>query len=128
MIFVESSVWIDLFREVDSPETAKLLDTTARDTIIGDIVLYEVLRGTRDDRHARRIERRFDAFLARSITGPKIAIKAAANCRKLRAIGVTIRKDADVIIGTLCIENEVPLLHNDRDFLPMVEHLGLVEY
>ena len=60
--------------------------------------------------------------------GPDIAIKAAANYRKLRALGVTIRKDVDMLIGTWCIENGIPLLHNDRDFRPMVEHLGLIEF
>lgn len=128
MIFVDSSVWIDLFKGIDSPETEKLLSTTARDIIVGDVVLYEVLRGSRDDLHARRIERKFNAFLIRAITEPKIAITAAANYRKLRALGITIRKDVDMIIGTWCIENAIPLLHKDRDFRPMVEHLGLVEF
>jgi hypothetical protein len=32
-----------------------------------------------------------------------------------------------MLIGTFCIENGHWLLHNDRDFLPMVEHLGLLE-
>jgi predicted nucleic acid-binding protein len=36
-----------------------------------------------------------------------------------------IRKTADVIIGVFCIENHHSLLHDDRDFAPMEEHLGL---
>ena len=31
----------------------------------------------------------------------------------------------DVIIGTYCIREELPLLHDDRDFDPMVSHLAL---
>jgi hypothetical protein len=41
-------------------------------------------------------------------------------------LGVTIRKTADVIIGTWCIENGHALLHDDRDFIPMQTHLGLL--
>lgn len=128
MIFVDSSIWIDLFKDVQNAQTEKLLNTTARNIIVGDVVLYEVLRGARDDLHARKIERKFDAFRLRSIVEPDIAIKAAANYRKLRALGITIRKDVDMLIGTWCIENGIPLLHNDRNFRPMVEHLGLVEF
>jgi hypothetical protein len=31
----------------------------------------------------------------------------------------------DVIIGTYCILEGLPLLHDDRDFDPMVSHLSL---
>jgi predicted nucleic acid-binding protein len=40
-------------------------------------------------------------------------------------MGVTMRKTPDLIIGTYCIERGHVLLHDDRDFLPMQEHLGL---
>ena len=43
----------------------------------------------------------------------------------LRKKGITIRKTADVIIATFCIEKELPLLFLDRDFIPFVDHLGL---
>jgi hypothetical protein len=38
---------------------------------------------------------------------------------------VTVRKTIDVIIGTCCILEGLPLLHDDRDFDPMVSHLSL---
>jgi len=36
-----------------------------------------------------------------------------------------IRKTIDTLIATYCIENDVALLHADRNFDPFVEHLGL---
>ena len=45
----------------------------------------------------------------------------------LRRRGITIRRTIDLLIGTWCIENGRPLLHNDSDFHPMARHLGLVE-
>jgi len=43
-----------------------------------------------------------------------------------RASGLKTRKETiDTIIGTFCIEKRIELLHNDRDFDVMVEHLGL---
>ncbi|MEJ0016665.1 MAG: hypothetical protein WDN25_08875 [Acetobacteraceae bacterium] len=43
----------------------------------------------------------------------------------MRDPGVTVRKSADLIIGPYCIEHSHALLHDDRDFQPMREHLGL---
>ena len=51
--------------------------------------------------------------------------RLARNYRALRAAGCTVRKTPDLIIGTYCIEHGHPLLHADRDFEPMREHLGL---
>ena len=54
-----------------------------------------------------------------------IALKSAANFRRLRKKGVTVRKTIDTIIATYCIENKLPLLHSDRDFQPFQDHLKL---
>ena len=36
-----------------------------------------------------------------------------------------MRKTVDVIIGSFCIDEGLPLLFSDRDFLPLVELPGL---
>ncbi len=61
------------------------------------------------------------------MAGDTVAIAAARNFRALRRRGITIRKTIDLLIGTWCIENRWPLLHNDSDFRPMARHLGLIE-
>lgn len=38
---------------------------------------------------------------------------------------MTVCKTIDVMIGTFCIVNALPLLHADRDFEPLAEHPGL---
>jgi predicted nucleic acid-binding protein len=65
------------------------------------------------------------SFPCFSICGEEIAIKSANNYRTLRKKGVTIRKTIDIIISTFCIENELTLLHNDKDFFPSEKYLGL---
>ncbi|MBE0557771.1 MAG: hypothetical protein IH628_11115 [Proteobacteria bacterium] len=47
------------------------------------------------------------------------------NYRFLRKRAVTVRKTTDVMIGTFCIHHQLTLLHDDRDFDPMVKFLGL---
>ena len=57
--------------------------------------------------------------------GEELAVKCAENYRKLRKKGITVRKTIDVIISTFCIDNDILLLHNDKDFFSMEKHLGL---
>jgi hypothetical protein len=61
----------------------------------------------------------------RQMGGYQVAVQSAQNYRILRNKRVTVRKTIDVIIGTYCIMEGLPLLHDDRDFDPMVSHLSL---
>ena len=90
-------------------------------------MLCEVLQGLTTERAARDVEALLRRFAIVTMAGEVIAIAAARNFRYLRQRGVTIRKTIDLLIGTWCIENRRPLLHNDADFRPMVRYLGLVE-
>ena len=126
MILVDSSVWIDFFRNQPTPQ-AEWLDRNlgVEGLLVGDLVLAEVLQGFKDDRgfdDARRMLRRLEQV---SLGGEELAIEAARNFRKLRAKGVTIRGTIDVIIATRCLVDGVRLLHSDRDFDAFEVHLGL---
>jgi hypothetical protein len=126
VILVDSSVWIAHLRGYRTPATVKLRAAAAREPLlIGDLVLLEVLQGARDEAHAARIERGLSQFSVVQLLNADLAPRAARNYRKLRQIGITVRKTADIVIGTFCIEHRHALLHDDRDFVPMVEHLGL---
>jgi hypothetical protein len=51
--------------------------------------------------------------------------KTRMSLDKLSKKGVTVRKTIDIIIGTYCIIEGLPLLHDDRDYDPMVSLLSL---
>ena len=126
MILVDSSVWIDYFNGVETRQTDRLEELLGSDLLLtGDIILAEVLQGFRNDRDFRRAKRALDALEFRTMLGRDVALKSAANYRALRAQGVTVRKTIDMLIATFCIENGHELLHADRDFDPIEEHLGL---
>ena len=128
MIVVDSSVWIDFLNGRSTRPVATLQTALGQDEIIvGDLMLCEVLQGLDGDRTARRVEGLLRRFQIVPMVGEVIAVAAARNYRLLRSQGVTVRKTIDLLIGTWCIENRQPLLHDDRDFRPMVRHLGLVE-
>ncbi|MGA8197268.1 MAG: PIN domain-containing protein [Acetobacteraceae bacterium] len=123
---VDSSVWIAHFRGVDTAPVRKLasLDLDVG-LLVGDLVLLEVLQGARDATDARRMHDDLCQFEMVQMLSAVLAIKAAANYRLLRSLGITIRKTPDLIIGTYCIEHHHSLLHDDREFEPMRIHLGL---
>jgi predicted nucleic acid-binding protein len=126
VIVVDSSVWIDYFNGVSSAEVERLDNTIGADLIVvGDLVLTEVLQGFRSDADFVAARSALEAFDVIPMLGYDLAIRAAENYRTLRARGVTVAKTVDMIIGTFCIERGLPLLFSDRDFQPLVDHLGL---
>lgn len=125
MIVVDSSVWIDWLKGVETTETGKLAACHPDDILLGDIVLLELLRGAVDERHARALETRLQEYQIAPMLDGLLATRAAANYRRLRSLGITTRAVSDLIIGTFCMEHDHLLLQKDRDFLPMAEHLGL---
>ena len=126
MILVDSSVWIDYFSGNGSPETDFLDGVLGVSAIaVGDLILTEVLQGFRHDKDYKTAKRLLEELTTFELLGIKIAVKSADNFRKLRKKGVTIRKTADVIIASFCIEHNLPLLFSDKDFKPFVQHLGL---
>ncbi len=126
MIFVDSSVWIDYFRGVATKET-ELLDELLgiEPIVIGDLVLAEVLQGFKSDRDFNQAKKLLTSLVMVEMLGQEIAIQSARNFRSLRDRGITVRKTIDTIIATYCIENDLALLHSDRDFDAFVEHLSL---
>jgi predicted nucleic acid-binding protein len=127
VILVDSSVWIAHLRGSLTPATTKLEAAVISEPIlVGDLILLEVLQGARDELAAARIERGLRRFEVVPLLDADLAPRAARNYRRLRDMGITIRKTNDIIIGTFCIERGCSLLHDDRDFVAMEEHLGLV--
>ncbi|WP_165220967.1 type II toxin-antitoxin system VapC family toxin [Affinirhizobium pseudoryzae] len=126
MIVADSSVWVSVFRREDQVLAERLRNYIRQGSVIlGDIILLELLQGARDHQHARVIEMELQELRILPMLSPALAVQAATHYRTLRSRGITIRKTADLIIGTYCIEHGHRLLQRDRDFLPMAQHLGL---
>ena len=128
MIMVDSSVWIDYFTGVASKPTDPLDKTLGQEHVaVGDLILTEVLQGFRRDQDYETAKALFDELTVFEMLGKIMALKSADNFRALRKRGITVRKTADVIIASFCIERKFPLLFSDKDFTPFVKYLGLVE-
>ena len=126
MILVDSSVWIDYFRGTVTPQTERLDELLGSEPVaVGDLILAEVLQGFSSDRDFNKARKLLTSLDMVEIGGVDVAIEAARNFRKLRELGITVRKTIDTLIATRCIEDDLELLFSDRDFDPFVEHLGM---
>lgn len=126
MILVDSSVWIDYFRGVTTPQ-GEMLDALlgSEPLAIGDLILAEVLQGFQSERDFNQARQLMTSFEVVNLVDADMAIQAAKNYRALRAQGITVRKTIDTLIATSCIQKGLVLLHNDRDFDVFATHLGL---
>ena len=126
MVIVDTTVWVDYLRGLQTPQVGWLEKEIGLQRIgLTDLNLCEVLQGVKDTRQATSVHRELSNFEVFSTGGGVLAIRSAANYRKLRAVGFTIRKTIDCLIATFCITNGHALLHRDRAFRPFEEKLGL---
>ena len=127
MTVVDTSVWIDLFAGRDTPQVTFLESLIERkeDICICGVILTEVLQGIRDEKEYSDTESMLGNLLFLSMSRETFLL-AATIYRALRARGLTIRNSVDCsMIAAVCIENEIRLLHNDRDFDLLAAHSEL---
>lgn len=126
LLLVDTSVWIDYFRNVENAHTEYLsrhLDSGIVCTC--DVVLLEVLRGFDADRDFDKAKRFLTALPMYETGGKEMALRAVSLYRALRRRAITIRSSIDCLIATVAIDNEMPLLANDRDYLPFAKYMNL---
>ena len=128
MILVDSSVWIDFFNGRRGAAVDRLSDLLVDGSAplgMPDLVLFEVLRGFRDEQDYRAARRTLAALPVVQIGGEEQAQAAAMHYRVLRAAGITVRSPIDVLLASYCIEHDHALLHADRDFDALESLRGL---
>ena len=129
MVLVDTSVWIDHFRSINSPEAGWLAAAIANDAdlCICGLILTEALQGIQARRQRELLGRMFDALIYLPMRREGYVLAADVYCAA-RAKGKRIRNTVDCIIAACAIVNDVPLLQRDKDFLASasVSDLNLV--
>ncbi len=126
MILIDSTVWINFFADQQTTEVSKFESfvNEEEDLCVCGVIMTELLQGISDDQEFQKTK----TLLAEMIYLPMSSttfIQSAEIYRTLRKMGITIRKTIDCLIAALCIEHEVQLLHNDRDFTFIADHFPL---
>ena len=122
MYLVDTSVWIDYFREKNNSAVEKfhyLLDRNIPFGLNGTIY-QEILQGAGDERDYKQLKEYLES---QRFYHPKNILKsheaAAMLFLRCRKKGITIRSSIDCYIAQTAIEHKLLLLHNDKDFEKM---------
>jgi predicted nucleic acid-binding protein len=126
MIIVDTTVWVDYLRGTHTPHADWLEAQLTRERLgLTDLILCEVLQGVTTDSQFRAVHEELLEFEVFETGTVELAVEAALNYRRLRAAGRTVRKTIDSLIATFCLLEGHALLHNDRDYDPFEDVLGL---
>lgn len=126
MILVDTTVWVDFFSNRNKKQVEQLSQfiETGEEIYLCGIILTEILQGIRNPKEHKQI-----ATLLQTLTFIEMSrdtfTLAADIYRSLRTRGITIRKTLDCMIAAVAISHQIPLLHNDRDYDPIVKYCGL---
>jgi predicted nucleic acid-binding protein len=122
VILVDTSVWVDYFRNRRNPAVDMLngiLDAQEPFAITG-ITLQELLQGAADEKEWRLLEEYLGSQRFLHPMNPMETHRRAARLFFLsRRQGTTPRSAIDCLIAQIAIEHQVPLLHKDRDYLQL---------
>ncbi len=109
-MIIDTSVWIDFFRNARNAQTDLVADLLIMKN--GPCIIPIILQGVQVDSHFERISK---SLLACNILQAN-PVEAAQLFRFLRKKDVTIRKPNDCLIAHYAMFYNIPVLHNDVDF------------
>jgi predicted nucleic acid-binding protein len=119
VILVDTSVWIDLFRDRTTPPATRLRDLLDERREIGvtPLIVQEILQGAADEREFILLNDYFSSQRMLLAGDPlRTHCQAARLYVDCRRRGFAPRSTIDCFIAQIAIEHRVPLLHADRDF------------
>ncbi|MDF2530362.1 MAG: PilT protein domain protein [Gammaproteobacteria bacterium] len=147
MFLIDTSVWIAYFRGETNPAVKYFDKILENGRIFGitSIIYQEILQGAASKQDFEKLDNYLESQYFYYPEDVKKSYQLAAEhyfkCRKnyqlaaehyfkCRKKGLTIRSTIDCLIAQIAIENDLMLLHNDRDFVSMasiITDLKLVE-
>jgi len=119
MYLVDTSVWIGLFRQQDTPAVCYL------QKIIGDgipfgitgVIYQELLQGAKSESDFQKLR---EYLQTQKFYHPVDILESHAEAARIyfdcRRKGVTIRSTIDCLIARIALEYDLILLHDDADF------------
>lgn len=131
MILVDSSVLIDFFKGRKSKGALKLKKIIVQGIPFGitSFIYQEVLQGAKNEKEFDELK---DYLSTQLFYEPKDSIKSYEAAAKiyytLRRDGKTVRSTIDCLIAQIVKENNLVLLHNDKDFDTLATFLDFQVY
>jgi len=123
MYLVDTSVWISLFRQKDTPVVRYFQEMIENGIPFGitGVIYQELLQGAKGERDFKTLQ---EYLQTQKFYHPQDALESHAGAAKIyfdcRRKGVTIRSTIDCLIARVALEHDLVLLHDDADF----EHMA----
>lgn len=116
MILIDTSVWILIFKDKSGSQAERVQTWLGdREVVLTRFNQLELLQGCRDEKEWLLLSSHLEdqTYVEASV----LTWQAAARIYfDLRRQGLTVRSPIDCCIAQLALENELLLLHNDKDF------------
>jgi predicted nucleic acid-binding protein len=119
MILVDTSVIVDFLRGIvnNKVEIFKGVLEKEGNFCISPYTYLEILQGAKSESEFNKLKKHLSEIrVCKMSNDVEDFEKAAQMVLNLRNQGITPRNTIDVLIALTAIENNIPLLHNDRDF------------
>jgi predicted nucleic acid-binding protein len=116
---VDTSVWIDYFKEIQNQAAQQFLSILDNGLPFGitSIIYQEILQGAKSEQDFNQLKNYLGTQRFFQPKNEIITYESAAKlfylCRKK---GITIRSSIDCLIAQIAIEHDLILLHNDKDY------------
>jgi predicted nucleic acid-binding protein len=120
MYLVDTSVWIDFLRNVKNSPVRILNELMEKGIPFGitNIIYQEILQGAASEKDFNDLAKYFGTQIlfqfSNNLSSYHEAAKIYFTCRKS---GITLRSTIDCMIARIAIEQDLFLLHNDKDFI-----------
>jgi predicted nucleic acid-binding protein len=124
MWLIDTSVWIHFLRGEDNAPVIQLKELLRNDIpfFLTAVIYQEILQGA-DSRE--RFDQYQDYFGTQRFVHPANQLESYLEAAKLyfqcRKQGITIRSTIDYLSAQIALENDLTLLHNDRDYVLMAQ-------
>lgn len=123
VVLVDSSVWIDFLRDVQTPQAVALHELLPqRKAALTAVIYQEILQGAATPAGFTKLKRYFRTLPFLNPAHPIETWEAAAELyMRCRQRGYTPRSPHDCLVARIALEHRTPLLHDDRDFEAIAE-------
>lgn len=131
MILVDTSVLIGFFQRNESTAVQKFREVLTNEIPFGITaqIFQEILQGAKAQKDYDKLKAYLETQVFYDPQDPIESYAQAAQLyRQCRQKGVTPRSTIDCLIAQIAIENNLALLHGDRDFDHMASIIGLKLY
>ncbi len=118
MILVDSSVWIDLFKNKHTPQVdflENLQKNLSHEICISHIIYFEVLRGIPLELERKRVQKLFKNFIFRDYSNGNFDTLTSIY-RLCQQKGFALSRLGDWLIFKTVLDHSLELLTSDKDF------------